>query len=366
MKIAIIHDWINGWRGGEKCLEMFLDLYPNADVYTLFYQPEKINHRLKNFHIISSVLNKIKLFQNKYRYLLPLYPWAIQKFKLDQYDLILSSSHCVAKSILKPKKSIHICYCYTPMRYLWGFHDEYFGKYSKISRIMIKCVFLYLKRFDLKTNENVNQFIAISNYIQKRIENIYHKQSEVIYPPVDTVYFNLNLSEKSDYYLVVSALVPYKKIDMVVDTFNKNKKKLIIVGSGPEYENLRNISYSNIKYLGWVDDERLRSLYQKAKGLIFPTIEDFGIVPLEAQACGTPVIAYAEGGALETVIHMKTGLFFENQDEICLNQAIDKFEKIEWDYNSCRENALKYSKDKFKKNIHNIIQNKYKEFNELD
>jgi len=358
MKIALVHDWLTGMRGGEKVLEALCEIFPDAPIYTLVHTKGALSPLLEGKEIYTSFLQKMPFIENKYRHYLPLMPLAISQFDLSPYNLIFSISHCVAKGVKKTKKQIHVCYCNTPMRYIWDSFSDYFSPQKNLFTWAAMKFFLrpYLRWWDKKTAKDVDYFIANSRNVSLRIKKFWERDSEVIYPPVDTDYYNLPDKNNLDFptenfYLVVSALVPYKKIDLAVTSFNRLGKKLKIIGTGPEEFYLKKIAGPTIEFLGWQDASSIREHYQKCKALIFPGEEDFGIVPVEAQACGKPVIAYAKGGALETVIDGKTGVFFEEQNELSLCEAVERFESLHFDPLTLRENALRFSKDNFIKNI---------------
>jgi len=344
MRVALVHDWLIHMRGGEKVLECLAQLYPDATIYTLFYDRKTLSPTLKKMRIRASFLQHWPGIKKFYRWLLPILPHAIESLKVKDADLVISSSHCVAKGVRIPEKAFHICYCHTPMRYLWSFYDEYFGKFPSGVKPFMRKVFERLRRWDLESNESVDRFIAISKYIQARIQRVYGRDSEVIYPPVD-IHFYHPQGEPQDYYLVTSAFVPYKRVDLVIQAFNGLDRRLMIVGSGPlEHSYRAQCQGSNITFLGACSNEELRTLYAQAKALIFPTEEDFGIVPVEAQACGTPVIALKKGGALEGV---KTGVFFEEQTPMSLQDAIAKFEKMNFDRKEIPTHVAGFSRSRF-------------------
>ena len=360
MKVAFIHDWLNGMRGGEKCLEALLELFPDAQVFTLLHEKDKLSSIISQRHIHSTWIEKLPFWRMKYRYYLPLFPLAIKSFDLRGFDLVVSISHCVAKGVKVPSGVRHVCYCLTPMRYIWEFQDVYFGsgKFKYLRKLGMNAVLRWLKHWDLKTVPHVREYVAISEFVKKRIERYYGREADVIYPPVDTeMFYYTQGDKKGDYDLVVSALVPYKRVDLVIDVYNQNGRRLKIVGAGTEYEKLREGSAENIEFLGWMEDRQMRQLYARARVLLFPGIEDFGIVPLEAQACGTPVIAYRSGGALETVIDHKTGLFFDRQEAINLKEVVEKFESFDYDREILRDNALRFSRDKYKKRMYHYLMN---------
>ncbi|MCK9615218.1 MAG: glycosyltransferase [Candidatus Omnitrophica bacterium] len=370
MRIAIVHDWLIGMRGGEKCLEVFCELFPQADIFTLLYDGSSVSPVISCMPVKASFIQHFPFAFKKYRNYLPFFPSAIESFNLTGYDFILSSSHSVAKGAKKPKNAFHLCYCYTPMRYVWSFFEQYFGSYPFFKKKIVGYVTKNLKKWDLKTLDRVDEFVAISKTIQKRINDIYKRSSRVIYPPVDVEKFTLNRSiKREDFYLCISALVPYKRIDIIIDAFNRcPDKKIFIVGDGHLRKELeRKISSQNIKLLGWVGDRDLIVLYQKAKAFIYAAEEDFGISPLEAQATGSAVIAFGKGGVNETIMPLAdgrgnepTGIFFYKQESEALIEAIDEFEKHvnEFDPVQLRNNAVKFSRDNFKNNFRNLIKEK--------
>lgn len=368
MKIALVHDWLTGMRGGEKCLEVFCELYPEATLFTLLHNRGSVSPTIEKMKIETSFIQSLPGAATKYRSYLPLFPRAIESFDLSGFDLILSSSHCAAKGVKVPEGARHICYCYTPMRYAWVFFEEYFGRCNIVKRKVISAVIKGLKKWDLKANENVDFFIAISDNVKNRIKRFYNRDAEVIYPPVETERLGLSTAE-GDFYLMVSALVPYKKVDIAIEAFNISGKRLVIIGSGNSEAALRKIAKPNIEFLGWLDNREITEYYSNTKALIFPGEEDFGIVPLEAQACGKPVIAYAKGGVLETVRPVNsepvtgcqpTGVFFYEQIPQALIDAVEYFESVKDSFNpqALRENALRFDREVFKNNIKRYIEKK--------
>ena len=371
-KIAIVHDWLTGMRGGEKCLEVFCELFPEATVFTLVHNKGSVSPVIENMDVRTSFLQKMPGVEKKYRTFLPLFPSAIESFDLSSYDLVLTSSHCVAKGAKSASGALNICYCYTPVRYAWKFFDEYFGKEKPLKKWMISQVIKRLRKWDMKTNERIDYFIAISDNIRNRIRGYYSREADVIYPPVDVnLHGNENIPEKEDYYLVVSALEPYKKVDIAIEAFNASGKPLIVIGKGTEEDKLKSISKENIKFYGWIDDSDLIKFYAESKALIFPGEEDFGIVPVEAQAYGKPVIAYGAGGVLETIIPLEsqnpTGIFFNEQNADSLNQAVESFEgKREiFSAENIKNNAYRFNRDRFREEIKNYIEEKW-EFHQKD
>jgi glycosyltransferase involved in cell wall biosynthesis len=371
MKVAIIHDWLLTARGGEKCLEVFCELFPWADVYTLIYAPERVSSLVKSMNVRASRLNDIPLIERVYRYCLPLFPRIIESFDLRNYDLVVSSSHCVAKGIF-PHRALHISYVHAPMRYVWDMHDAYFGREgSLLPRVGMSFWRRYLQEWDVAASERVDYFVANSRNVAAKIQKLYRRHATVIHPPVDLEKFRIR-SRQDPYYLIVSALVPYKRLDVAIRAFNEMRLPLKIVGEGPLRRRLQQSAGSNIKFLGWVDDSVLVELYGSCQALIFPGEEDFGIVPLEAQACGRPVIAYEKGGVLETVIPAKanagagsspTGIFFPQQSAAELINAIELYRKTQsrFDPEKIRDHAAQFSRQRFRDQIHGYIRDRLTE-----
>jgi len=367
LKVALVHDWLTGMRGGEKCLEVFCDIFPDASLYTLICKKNNLSSSIKKTNIRTSNLQVFPFVERYYRYLLPIMPVVIEQFDSKGYDLILSSSHCVAKGIRTEKNSCHICYCYTPMRYIWDQSSQYFNKTNAglVTRFVFPWVKKYLQNWDIKSAEDVDHFIAISQHVSKRIKKFYNRESVVIYPPVNTNFFELSDSV-GDYYLVVSAFAPYKRIDLAINAFNQLGYPLKIIGTGQCEKQLRQMAGPNIEFLGSLNDEEIKHYYSKCKAFIFPGEEDFGITPLEAMASGRPVIAFGKGGALETVIpftnenNSPTGLFFEEQTAESLVGAVQQFEKVEnkFDSKKIREHTLKFDREIFEKKIREFINKK--------
>lgn len=288
-------------------------------------------------------------------------PLAIEQFDLSGYDLIISSSHAVAKGVLTNSNQLHISYCYTPMRYAWDLHHQYLKEANLdrgIKGLIAKVILHYIRIWDLTTANRVNHFVTLSNYIAKRIKKVYGRDSVVIYPPVDLEKFHIG-NKRENFFLTASRIVPYKKIDLIVEAFSKiPDKKLIVIGDGPDFEKIKKKARKNVELLGYQKDEVLKEYLQKAQAFVFAAEEDFGILPVEAQACGTPVIAYGRGGALETVIENKTGIFFNEQTVESLIEAVNVFEKNQdkFDLNEIRKNAERFSKERFKREFKEFVE----------
>ena len=362
MKIAIVHDYLNQYGGAERVVETLHELYPEAPVYTSLYTPESMPDSFRQMDIRTTFLQKFPLKEKYFKYFLLFYPRAMESIDLSGYDIILSSSSSFAKGIRSPNGALHICYCYTPTRFIWNYKN--YVQKEGLTRLVSKIlpfIIRRLKRWDLNTVSRIDYFIAISNNISKKIKECYGRDSEVIYPPVNISLFDTG-TETEDYFFIVSRLNSYKNIDLVIKAFNKNGLKLKIVGVGPFEQKLRQMADgANIEFLGRVTDAELKKLYGSCRALIFPGEEDFGITPLEAQASGRPVIAYGKGGSLETIIDGKTGLFFKDNSVGSLAEAIDRFIKIEdsFDKIAIRENALRFRKEIFKDRLKNFIDKKY-------
>jgi glycosyltransferase involved in cell wall biosynthesis len=362
IKIALVCDWLTGMRGGEKCLEAMCEVLPDADISTLIYYPENFDGEFKDYRIITSLIQKLPGNAMTFRHYLPLFPKAIESFDLSGYDLVLSFSHCVAKGVRVPAGVPHICYCHTPMRYAWDMRQAYLIGMNPLKRPVAKWLLNRLKKWDAATTDRVDHFVANSRHVQKRIKRFYGRDSQVIFPPVDSERFSVS-SNHDGYYLVLSAMVPYKRIDLAVRAFNQNGKRLIIAGSGPEHHRLKSAAGSSIEFILKPDDQKVQQLYAGCKALIFPGEEDFGIVPLEVQACGKPVIAYGKGGALETVVGIDstdpdpTGVFFGQQTIKDLNAAIAHFESNKSAFNpqNCRQNAERFNRSRFQTQMTNFI-----------
>ncbi len=370
MRVAIVHDWLTGMRGGEKVLEVFCELFPEADIFTLLHLRGSVSKTIEERNIQTSFLQRIPLVKKCYRSFLLFFPLAIEGFDMRAYDMVLSSSHCVAKGVLTSPSAIHVCYCHTPMRYVWDHYYTYFGNDKKgaVSRFLMPAIAHYLRMWDVASSNRVDYFVANSYHVANRIKKYYKRSAEVIHPPVDCSLYTLPEERKEgDYYLIVSAFAPYKRIDIAIDAFERMGLPLVIIGGGQEEGHIRKLTKRHVKCIGWQSGESLKEYYRGCKALIFPGEEDFGIVPLEAQACGKPVIAFAAGGALETVQgiyphdnraaegtrtepKMPTGVFFTKQTADSLMEAVRFFEghKNLFDALSIRKHAENFDRSVFK------------------
>ncbi|MBT4859658.1 MAG: glycosyltransferase [Gammaproteobacteria bacterium] len=363
MKVAIVHYWFINWRGGEKVVEALLDLYPQADLFTHVYDESLTEGKLKGRNITTTFISKLPGAKKHYQKYLPLMPIALEQLDLREYDLVISSESGPAKGIIISPDATHICYCHSPMRYVWDMYPDYVKTAGLLSRWLMRPLIHYLKIWDRLSADRVDYFIANSSFVAKRINKFYRRSAEVIHPPVDIDEFELN-SEKSDFYLLLGQLTHYKRADLAVDAFLANGKKLIVIGDGEQYQSLKALENDRVKVLGRASWDECKNYLSKAKALIFPGVEDFGMVPVEAMACGTPVLAFAKGGALETVNDGHSGYLFYEQTVESLNACINKFEEqSELIDSEIRNQAELFSMDIFKKKMTSFIQMKVEQNN---
>ena len=363
LKVALVHDWLTGMRGGERCLEVFAELFPTADLYTLLHVPGSVSPVIENRRIVTSFIQRLPQAERRYRHYLPLFPAAVRAFDLRGYDLVLSSSHAVAKGVRVPAGALHVCYCFTPMRYVWDLYDDYFGPRAGLAaRVLMPPVAAWLRRWDRRTAAGVHRFVAISRFVAARIRRAYGRDADVIYPPVDVSRFRVD-EAPGEFYLVVSALTPYKRVDLAVEACNRLGRRLVIVGTGPEDRRLRALAGPTVELLGWRDDAQTAELYTRCRALLFPPLEDFGITPLEAMAAGRPVIAFGAGGARETVVppgegEPPTGLFFEHQTVEALVDAIRRFEASahQFEPKALRRRAEAFDRPLFRERVHAYLR----------
>lgn len=368
MKIAIIHDWLYTNGGAEKVLEKIIEAYPNADVFSLVeFVPDKDKGFLKGKKVRTSFIQKLPLAGRNFRNYFPLMPFAIEQFDLSEYDIIISSSYAMAKGVLTHSEQFHICYCHSPVRYAWDLYHQYIkeaGLHKGFKGLLAKISLHYLRLWDVSTANKVDHFVANSNFISKRIKRVYRRNSTVVYPPVNIKDFEL-FTQKEDFYLTASRFVPYKRIDLIVDSFAQMAdKKLIVIGEGPDFKKITSKKYpSNIEFLGYQSFDKLKFYMQRAKAFVFAAKEDFGIVPVEAMACGTPVIAYGAGGCLETVIENETGMIFKSQTVDSLIETIKKFEnEANFDALKIRAFAEKFSSERFTIELKEVVSKQYEKF----
>ncbi len=357
MKVALIHDYLTQYGGAERVLEALCEIYPDAPIYTLIYDEKLIEKKFPGRKIYSSFLQKVPFAKKRHRSFLVLMPLAIEQFDLSDYDLVISDTASYAKGVITLPKTKHICYCHTPTRYAWDDSHKYIRDFPfpDFVKKFIPYFMTYIRTWDFQASQRPDFYLANSNFVAKRIKKYYKQDALVIHPPVDTLKFNFSKNSakknKGSYFLMVGRLLSYKKFDLAITAFSKIGLPLKIVGNGPERKKLEKIASDNIEFLGALEDEKLREYYQNAKALIFPQEEDFGIVPLEAMALGRPVIAFEAGGARETVISGKTGIFFKEQTEESIIDAVSRFKDLSFDVDFIRNHAKTFDKKIFKEKI---------------
>lgn len=372
MRIVIVHDWLTVYAGAERVLEQMLVCYPEADLFSLvdFIPPDK-RRFIQNKPVTTSFIQHLPFSRTNYRQYLPLMPLAVEQFDLSGYDLVLSSSHAVAKGVLTGPDQLHLCMCYSPIRYAWDLQHQYLresGLTHGMKGWLAKWILHRIRIWDARTVNGVDHFMAISNFIARRIQKVYRRDSTIIYPPVDIHTFEMRVN-KEDFYLTASRMVPYKRIDLIVEAFNAMpERRLVVIGDGPEFAKIKSKAGPNIELLGYQSFEILRGHMQRAKAFIFAAEEDFGIAPLEAQACGTPVIAFGKGGAKETIRGLEceepTGVFFQTQTALAIQQALHLFElnrgRITPD--ACRVNAMRFSPERFRLEFRDFVEHAWNDF----
>lgn len=372
MKIVIVHDWLVTYAGAERVLEQMLICFPHADVFSLVdFLDDSQRGFLQGKRAKISFVQRLPWAKSKYRSYLPLMPLAVEQLDVSAYDVVISSSHAVAKGVLVGPDQLHVCMCYSPIRYAWDMQHQYLkesGLDTGIKGLLARWLLHKIRLWDVRTANGVDQFIAISKFIERRIQKAYRRDSVVIYPPVDVAAFELQES-KEDFYLTASRMVPYKKIPLIVQAFAKMPdKQLVVIGDGPDLEKAKALAGHNVKILGYQSAEVLKDHMQRAKAFVFAAEEDFGIAPVEAQACGTPVIAFAKGGALETIRGLQhaqpTGVFFEDQSVDAIINAVHVFEQCSAAITpqACRANAERFTTDKFRQSLTEYVMAEYKLF----
>ena len=369
MKVAIVQEWLVTVGGSDKVVKAILDVFPDADIYTLVAKKEvcdELGIPWEKVH--TSFIQKMPLGTKKHRAYLPLFPFAIEQFDLRGYDVVISSSHCVAKGVLTKADQLHICYCHSPIRYCWDMYNEYLeeshldkGFKSWLVRLMLHPI----RQFDAIAGSRVDYYISNSDYVGQRIRKTYRRKATTIHPNIDISNFEL-CNDKKEYYLASSRLVAYKKIDTIIEAFNQMPdKKLVVIGGGPNLEAYRKLAKDNVTVMGYQPFDVLKDKMQHARAFVFAADEDFGMIPIEAQSCGTPVIAYGHGGSLETVNGGKTGLFFYEQTPEAIVEAVNKFESMgsqPFAPADCRQWAEGFSEERFKREIKEFVEEKYEEF----
>ena len=361
MRIALVHDWLTGMRGGEKVLEAIAEIYPRAPIHTLLHARGSVSAPLERQSARQSFVQWLPAAARHYRQYLPLFPTAIEQFDFDPYDLVISTSHCAAKSVVVPGRARHVCYCHSPMRYAWDQFDSYFGE-AQVGRLrsrLLRPVLARLARWDRDTAGRVDRYVANSHYVAGRIRRYYNRGSTVVYPPVDTAFYRPDPARRPESsFLVVSALVPYKRLDVAIKATAAAGATLTIVGRGPELARLRRLADTagaEVEFAGWLEDDRIRDLYQGCRAVLMPGVEDFGMVPVEAQACGRPVVALAQGGALESVVDGVTGILVSDPSVEAFTAALRDVASRDFDTAAIRRHAESFGKQRFQEQFRQII-----------
>lgn len=355
-KVAIIHDWLVNYGGAERVVEAFLEIYPEADIYTLVYDEKKMGTIFSKEKVKTTFIQKFPKATKIYTKLLPFMPYAFEELDLSGYDLVISSSSCCAKGVITGPNTKHISYVHSPMRYAWDLYHDYKNRSSKLTGFFMSIFMKSLRQWDYTSSQRIDILLANSNYVAKRINKFWNRECKVVYPPVDIDRLSPNGKEAEDFYVVFSRFVPYKRIDLAIEACKKLNKKLVVIGDGEQRDYLKSLADNNITFTGRISDEEVKNYLQRCKAMIFCAEEDFGIVPLEAQACGRPVIAYGKGGALETVVDEVTGVFFDKQEVESIINGIEKFELLNLDADKIYEHAMEFSRERFKKEIEGVVQ----------
>ena len=358
LRVTLVHDWLTGMRGGEKVLESICRLFPSADLCTLVHRQGSVSSLIEGRRIRTSVVQRLPGATQRYRHYLPLFPTTIEWFNLDESDLVISTSHCAAKSVVVNGRARHLCYCHSPMRYAWDQFDAYFGveRLGRLGNAAARLAMAPIARWDRTTAHRVHHYVANSRYVADRIARYYNRESTVLHPPVDTEFFTPDGAPPASNFLVVSALVPYKRLDVAIDAASRLGESLTIAGDGPDLARLRARAGANIQFLGAVDGDTLRELYRRAKAVILPGEEDFGIVPVEAMACGRPAIALARGGARDTIVHERTGLLVDEMTAEAFAAAMTRIDGIEVDSAVIRAHAEQFGVARFERAFAHIVQ----------
>jgi glycosyltransferase involved in cell wall biosynthesis len=358
LSVALVHDWLTGMRGGEKVLEALCELCPDADIFTLFHLAGSVSPAIERHGITTSFVQHLPMADRQYRRYLPLFPRAIERLDLRGHDFVISSSHCVAKSVLAPPGVRHLCYCHSPMRYAWDQFDAYFGPErvgAAASRWLYRPMLQRLAKWDAATAARVGRFVANSQHVAGRIRRYYNREATIVYPPVDTIFYHPDGFPPGRHFLIVSALVPYKRIDVAIAACRRVGATLRIAGDGPDRERLERLANGHVEFLGRLGDEQIRDEYRRALAVLLPGEEDFGIVPVEAQACGRPVVALARGGALETIINRETGVLFDDPTPASMAAALDAVASMQFDSERLRADAQRFSRERHVEQMHAVI-----------
>ena len=356
MKIALVHEFLVTWGGSDLVAEVFHEMFPEAPIFTALYDRDRMPARFRDYDIRTSFLQKLPGALKKHQHMIPLFPFAFEQFDLTEYDLVLSSHHSSAKSVITRPETPHICFVHSPMRYGWGFFHEYLNRENpgRLVRALLPFVMNYLRLHDYAAAARVDHFVANSHNVARRIEKYYRRESTVIHSPIRGESFCLS-EQKEDFYLCMGRLVGYKRVDLAVDAFNQSGRPLVVIGGGPQLEQIREKAKQNVKVLGYMDDRDVVDYLSRAKGFVFPGEEDFGLTPLEAMASGAPVVAFGRGGALETVQDGQTGVFFDELTPEALNRAVERLEEGAWNPEAIRQHAMGVDAAVFKTKMFTLI-----------
>ncbi len=357
-RVALVHDWLTGMRGGERVLEALCGLYPDAALFTLVHVPGKVSPAIERHRPRVSFVGRLPRAERWYRHFLPLFPAAVEQFDLDEFDLVISSSHCAAKSLVKPGRARHVCYCHSPMRYAWDQFDAYFGpaRIGPPASAVMRPAMAALARWDAATAHRADRFLANSQHVAGRIRRYYNREALVVYPPVDTDFFHPDGSPPERFFLVVSALVPYKRLELAIEACRTVRAELKVVGEGPELARLRALAGPDTTFVGHCDDQTLRGLYRRAAAVLLPGEEDFGMAPVEAMACGRPVVALARGGALESVEDGLTGVLVSEASVEAFADGLARVGRLDADPAVVRGRALRFSRDRFEAAMRRAVE----------
>ncbi|MGH7214969.1 MAG: glycosyltransferase family 4 protein [Tepidisphaeraceae bacterium] len=367
-KIAVVHDFLYTYAGAERVLEQILNVYPDAELFSLFdFLPPEKRDFIRHKKVHSSFLQRLPMAKRKHRQYLPLMPLAIEQLDMSAYDLVISSSYVAAKGVITRPDQLHVCYCHSPVRFAWDLQHQYLnesGLTAGLKSILARAILHYIRTWDLRTANGVDAFLSNSQFVARRIHKVYRRTATPVYPPVDVDSFTLR-HNKQDFYLTASRMVPYKRIDLIVEALTKMPdRRLVVIGDGPDLAKIKQIAGPNVKLLGFQPNEILKDYMQRAKAFVFAAEEDFGIVAVEAQACGTPVLAYGRGGVTEIIINGETGLFFGEQTTRSLIEAVTDFEtsEIDWDPPTIRANAERFSAARFRTQFQTVVEAEWQQF----
>lgn len=355
MKVALVHEWLTNWAGSEQVLAALAEVFPDAPIFTMVADADLVRKHLPARRVHTSFIQRFPKATRLYQWYLPFMPLAVEQFDLREYDVVISSSHACAKGVLTRSDAVHICYCHTPIRYAWDMYQDYLNTTGRLQRWWARPLMHYLRLWDALAAQRVDRFVANSRAVAERIGKHYRQPADVVHPPVDTEYYTPGDSVE-DFYLVAGRLVPYKRVDLAVEAFTRLGKPLVVIGDGPERRRLEALAGSSVRFLGYQPRDVLRDHFRRCRALIFPGEEDFGIVPVEVQACGRPVVAYGRGGALDSVQDGVTGILFPQQTAESLMRAIERAERTEWDSRQIVAWAARFSTRRFQERMRGLVE----------